>query len=447
MICLLRSLLLSAMIGLSLSAFAQTQTTHKVKKNDTVYGIAHKYGISIDELLAANPGVADADFNIKKGTVLTIPSPAAKPSVQGTAAAKPAAARQADGPINIGVLLPLHNNDGDGRRMVEYYRGLLMSLDRLKQDGIATNVYAWNVAQGTSVSTLFADANLQRCNIIFGPLYSAQVKPLAAFCREHDIRMVIPFSISGNDVETNPEIFQVYQTADVLTKRAVDAFIDRFKGRHVVFIDCNDSTSRKGAFTAQLRQRLDGAGMKYSITNLKSSEQYFSKAFSRTQGNVVVLNTGRSPELNVAFAKLNSLRATDATVSVSMYGYTEWLMYTKVYLELFHRYDTYIPSTFFYNPLNSETAKVENEYRKWFRSDMQTALPRFALTGYDHGQFFVRGYKKYGKQFVGARWQNGYISLQNQLKFAQTGSKGGQQNTGFMLVHYRPGGGAETISY
>ena len=450
MICLLRCLLLSVAISFSVSALAQTQETYKVKKKDTVYGIAHKYGISIDDLLKANPGAADADFNIKKGTVLVIPSPsstASKTAPQSGLSKTTAAASKANGAINVGVMLPLHNNDGDGRRMVEYYRGLLMAFDRLKQDGINTNVFAWNVSNTTNVAGLFGDANLQKCDIIFGPLYTTQVKPLAAFCKERGTRLVIPFSIGGNDVETNPEIFQVYQPQATLTARAADAFMDRFKGRHVIFIDCNDSTSRKGAFTSLLRKKLEAAGMKYSITNLKSSEQYFSKAFSRTLPNVVVLNTGRSPELNVAFAKLNSLKATDPSVTVSMYGYTEWLMYTKVYLELFHKYDAYIPTTFFYNPLNSETAKVENEYRRWFRSDMQTALPRFALTGYDHGQFFLRGLKKYGKRFEGARWQNGYIPLQNQLKFVRAGAKGGMQNCGFMLVHYRTGGGAEAISY
>lgn len=451
MICLLRCLLLSVAICFSASTFAQAQETYKVKKKDTVYGIAHKYGLTIDELLKANPNAADADFNIKKGTVLVIPKPSATVKTAPTpASSKPATVKagvSANGAINVGIMLPLHNNDGDGRRMVEYYRGLLMAFDRLKQDGISTNVYAWNVSNTTNVSTLFGDANLQKCNIVFGPLYTSQVKPLAAFCKEHDIKMVIPFSISGNDVETCPEIFQVYQSQPVLTARAAEAFMDRFKGRHVIFIDCNDSTSRKGAFTALLRQKLESAGMKYSITNLKSSEQMFSKAFSRSQQNVVVLNTGRSPELNVAFAKLNSLKAMDPSVTISMYGYTEWLMYTKVYLELYHKYDTYIPTTFYYNPMDSETAKVDNEYRRWFHSDMQTALPRFALTGYDHGQFFLRGYKKYGKRFEGARWQNGYISLQNQLKFVKTGSKGGMQNSGFMLVHYRSGGGAETISY
>ena len=32
--------------------------------------------------------------------------------------------------VNVGVMLPLHDVDGDGRRMVEYYRGILMAVDR-----------------------------------------------------------------------------------------------------------------------------------------------------------------------------------------------------------------------------------------------------------------------------------------------------------------------------
>ena len=250
MICLLRCLLLSVAIGFSASMMAQAQETYKVKKKDTVYGIAHKYGVTIDELLSANPDAVDADFNIKKGTVLVIPK-STKAITTSVASAKEtskpttstASSSVVNDGINVGVLLPLHNVDGDGRRMVEYYRGLLLAFDRMKQDGISVNVFAWNVNNTVNVSTLFGDANLQKCNIVFGPLYTNQVKPLAAFCKQHDIQMVIPFSIGGNDVESNTSIFQVYQSQAMLTARSTDAFMDRFKGRHVIFVDCNDSTS------------------------------------------------------------------------------------------------------------------------------------------------------------------------------------------------------------
>ena len=42
-------------------------------------------------------------------------------------------------------MLPLHNNDGDGRRMLEYYRGMLMACDSLKLQNISVQVNTWNV--------------------------------------------------------------------------------------------------------------------------------------------------------------------------------------------------------------------------------------------------------------------------------------------------------------
>lgn len=451
--CLLRSilLLLIACFPLVMSAQSNTKssTIYTVKKKDTVYGIAHRYNITIDELLKANPGAVDADFNLKKGIELVIPQP--KTSSSATAVAKQQTTKvvkeKKENAVTIGVMLPLHQIDGDGKRMLEYYRGILMACDSLKTCGISTTVYSWNVPSDKQITAFLNDANLQKCDVVFGPLYTFQVAPLASFCKENGIRLVIPFSISSNAVTTNHDVFQVYQPADKINARTINAFMERFKGRHVVFIDGNDSTSRKGVFTMALRKRLEENNQTFSITNIKSSETSFSKAFSRTLPNVVVLNTSRSPELNVTFAKLNNLRATDATVSISMFGYTEWLMYTKVYLELFHKYDTYIPTTFFYNPLNRKTVQLEQAYQRWFHSDMQTALPRFAIVGYDHAQYFVRGIAKYGKRFSGAAWQNVYTPLQSLLKFEPVGNKGGFQNNAFMLVHYCAGGNIDSISY
>ena len=91
----------------------------------------------------------------------------------------------------------------------------------------------------------------------------------------------------------------------------------------------------------------------------------FAKAFSKSQPNVVVLNTGRSPELNVAMAKLNSLVANNPHISISLFGYTEWLMYTKYQLANFHKFDTYIPTTFYYNALNYKNKKIDKRYHRW----------------------------------------------------------------------------------
>ena len=337
--------------------------------------------------------------------------------------------------IRVGVMLPLHNINGDGKRMIEYYRGILMACDSLKQSGISVDIRAWNMAEDADIIQILHEKDAARCDIIFGPLYSKQMQAMSDFVQRNDIRLVIPFSINAPQLLTNPNIFQIWQSPTNVTNSSIDRYLENFKDYHPVFIDCNDSTSKKFPFTSGIRRQLDNRGIVYNITNLKSSEEQFSKAFSRTQKNIVILNTGRSQELGVAFAKLNGLLLKEPTLEISMFGYTEWLSYTRTHLENFYKYDTYIPSAFHYNPLTPQTQRLEQKYRWNFHSDMQHALPRFALTGFDHAFFFLKGLHKYGKSFNGAAGMFGYPPVQTPLMFERLGN-GGFQNRSVSLVHY-----------
>ena len=443
-------------------AFAQKPVNHmyKVKKQDTVYGIAHYNGLSVDELMDANPEMRLPGYQLKKGDYLFIPVPGSK--AKNSSSASTANDQQAQGGktasagneeraqqrqvVRIGVMLPLHDVDGDGRRMVEYYRGILMACDSLKREGISTDIHAWNVDATANVSDFTKDPAAAKCDIIFGPLYSSQVHALAEFCKARDIKMVIPFSISGDDVARYSQIYQVWQSDDKLNNNAIDNFLKLFPKSHVVLIDCNDKTSKKGVFTFGLRNRLENLNRDYSVTNLSSSESVFAKAFSKSQHNVVVLNTGRSPELTVAITKLQSLRVLYPKVRISLFGYNEWLMYTGNNLENFFAFDTYVPSYYYYNPVDPRTKQFEAAYRAWFHKDMMYAFPRFALTGYDHAQFFVRGLAKYGKKFKGTKGQVLYRPLQTPLAFKQVSSEG-MQNENFEMIHYTPAGRIESVAY
>lgn len=450
--CFFRCLAMVCLFFVSVVLVAQTtgwQDIYKVKKKDTVYGVAKKFGITVEELIKANPVISGTDFKLRKGEKLFIPFPS-KQLVQdvGKKREEPVYAKSDElRTVNVGVMLPLHDVDGDGRRMVEYYRGLLMACDYLKAEGASISVNAWNVPIDADIRQTLLDENAAKCDVIFGPLYTRQVKPLGDFCKRNNIKLVIPFSISGNDVASNEYVFQVYQSLDDLNGDAVNACLERFPKHHYVFVDCNDTTSKKGMFTFELRKNLEKRGIAYNITNLKSSEAYFAKAFSKTQPNVVILNTGRSPELNVALAKLDGLTTVNSGIEASLFGYTEWLMYTKVYLNYFHKYDTYIPTTFYYNPLASATSRFEESYRKWFNTEMQGALPRFAITGYDHACFFIGGMYDIGRSFVGTKGQSSYVPLQTPLRFVRVSERGGMQNDSFMLVHYKRNHEIESISY
>ena len=434
---------------------AMAQTTkwreiHKVKRKETVFGIAKDNGLTIEELLNANPEMKQPGYELKKGDFIFIPYPSSTPAKTQTAAQTSAQTKVADSKskaIRVGVMLPLHNENGDGTRMTEYYRGVLMACDSLRCNGISVDVHAWNVAENADINKTLRDNAAAQCDVIIGPLYSTQVKALSDFSRKHGIKVLIPFSINAPELLSNPNLFQVYQSPADFNESVISRFLDKFAGYHTVFIDCNDTTSRKGIFTFGLRRRMETMGRSHSITNLKSSDAYFSKAFSRVMPNVVVLNTGRSPELNVAFAKLNNLTMNDAKVSVSMFGYTEWMMYTKYNLDNYYKYNVFIPAAFYTNPLSAKTARIEQKYRWNFHADMLQALPRFAITGFDQAYYFIKGLSMYGSKFTGAAGVVGYTPIQTPLRFVRVGDNGGYRNNSMLMVHYTPGHKIETLYY
>ena len=369
--------------------------------------------------------------------------------VKSETAAKPTAAPAAMSQkrtVSMGVMLPLHDENGDGRRMVEYYRGLLMACDSLRQLGYSVDVHAWNTPDNGDMSAVLSDKAAQKCDFIVGPLYSKQMAALSAFVSRHDIRLVIPFSINAPELTTNRNIFQVYQSPTTQNEAVADQFMRQFSGYYPIIIDCNDSTSTKGPFTATLRRRLEAQGTKYAITNLKSLEANFAKVFSKSKPNVVVLNTGRSQELNVAFAKLNGLTTQQPGLKIVMFGYTDWMMYTKFQLDNFYKYNVYIPAPFHYNPLTSKTIRLQQKYRWNFHQDMMDRQPRFAITGFDHGMFFLQGFLRYGKDFTGAKGVLDYDPVQTPLWFERLGN-GGLRNRSLLFVHYLPEQRVETIAF
>ena len=438
------------------TALAQTQKfkeLHKVKRKETIFGIARDNGLTIDELIEANPEMKTPGYELRKGDYIKIPYPPRHPELESATPqpqmpTKPTVVERdmRNREIRVGVMLPLHNDNGDGKRMVEYYRGVLMACDSLRTHGISTDIRAWNVPENADIQKVLKDPKAAECDLIIGPLYTKQVKALGDFAVKNDIRLLIPFSINSNEVFDNGNLFQVFQNGNQTNNSYVFRFYQRFKDSHVVIIDCNDSTSTKGSFTTVLRRKLDQEGASYSLTNLKSGETKFKQSFSTTKHNVVVLNTSRSQELNVAFAKLNGLLMTSPTLQISMFGYPEWLMYIRQHLDNFYKFDTFIPSTYYMSPLSHRGEHFKKKYRWNFHQDMQPYHQRYAVTGFDQAYFMIKGLHMYGKQFTGASGMVGYTPLQTPLHFERIGN-GGMQNRAILFVHYTKDNKIETINF
>ncbi len=457
----LLTILFITSIGMVMAQTPQWRDMHKVKRKETIYSIARKYEITVEELMAANPEMREEGYTLKKGSYVCIPFPN-NSTADNEAVTTPVVEQRQDNDskpqktgrkddvrkreVRVGVMLPLNDKSADGQRMIEYYRGVLMACDSLRMEGISVDVKAWNATSATDISNIISDKTTEELDLIIGPLYADGLNTLVDFVEDHDIKMLIPFSTNAPERGYNEQIYQVYQDDTSFCESVVEKYVNKFDTCHTVIIECNDSTTRKGLFSKMLRQRLDRLAIPYSTTSIHDEGKGFESAFSRSKRNAVILNTGRPQDLNIAFAKLNTLTINNPETAVTLFGHTEWLMYTNQNLTNLFRYDTYVASTFYMNPLSPRTSRINLKYRWNFHDDMQNTLPRLAITGFDQAYFFIKGLKMHGRDFTGAANEVNYLPIQNPLNFKQHG-RGGYTNSSLIFIHYTPEYDIETYTY
>ena len=138
---------------------------HKVQRKETIFSISREYGITQEELIAANPELKNG--KLKRGTFLFIPYPKSEQKKEETAKApahtpsneelfsqsiQPPKSIQT---VKTAVLLPFtdSSNRDEQLRMVEYYEGFLIAADSLKRQGISLDIYAYDT-KGNPATTL-----------------------------------------------------------------------------------------------------------------------------------------------------------------------------------------------------------------------------------------------------------------------------------------------------
>ena len=289
---------------------------HKVERKETIFSISRLYGITEAELIAANPELRTE--KLKKGKFLCIPYPKdtkTETPVNNMPAVIPTddqlfneskkEARKIS-TIKAAVMLPFMT-DGKGNRdeqtrMVEYYEGFLMAVDSLKEKGVSIDLYSYDTHNNTSsIKNILDRSELKSMDIIFGPAYPDQVKPVAEFAKKNNIRLVVPFTSKGNEVFNNPAIYQINTPQSYLYSEVYEHFTRKFTTANVIFLDAEDGDKDKVDFIKGLKEELKNKRIPF--TELKGENitpESLKAAMNHSMDNVFIPTSGT----NVALIKL-----------------------------------------------------------------------------------------------------------------------------------------------
>ncbi len=348
--------------------------------------------------------------------------------------------------VKVGVLLPLKDTAGRGTVMVEFYRGVLMAIDAARNEGINVDCYAADCGNtAEQMEALLKEPEWAKLNVIFGPLEGRQVPPLSEFCRQHSIRMVVPFNTPCPQVYSNPWIFQVGVSQELLFPNITNLVAEHLGRRNFVFCQTGDTDERGQSFTNHLDQVLRLRDMQTTQLALTADEFAYDRALNQFLENVIVPDSRSQESLTRLLTSLKAYLATRPQYRISLLGYPEWLTYTSTLLHDYYKFDTYVFSSYYRNPLSGRTAKFEQQYLQNFSQPSRNQYPRAELLGYDLGQYFILGLATFGSDFNERQGTLSLQPVQHGFNFQRASQQGGYINTFVQLVHYSTNNTIQTL--
>ncbi len=417
---------------------------HKVQRKETLFSISRQYGISEAELIAANPELK-GESSVKKGDFLCIPYAIAQTPAQPKAAptdsqlfSESKRKPQRLSTIKAAIILPFLDSDpSETARMVEYYEGFLMAVDSIKRNGTSMDIYTYNSGSDvSSLNSILAKNEIKNMDIIFGPLYQDQIKPLADFAGKNNIRLVIPFTSKDNTVFRNPTIYQINTPQSYLYSEVYEHFLRQFQNANIIFIEATNGAKDKAELIKGLKDELRSRAIVIRSVKEDATPAMLKSALNANKPNIFVPASGSNVTLIKILPQLVLLSRENPESKISLFGYPEWQTYTKDHLDAFFELDTYFYSSFYTNNLLPAATNFTKNYRKWYRKEMDERYPKFGMLGFDTGYFFLKGLSLYGSELEKNLQRMDLIPIQTGFKFQRVNNWGGFINKKVYFVHF-----------
>lgn len=387
-----------------------------VKARETLYSISKQYNIAIHDIIDLNPGIegtglkAGMQLRLRKGTT---PQPDAQektttPEVKNEEPVAPATESQpvAAATVNpnsfkIAYILPLTGSKGAQRMFIEFYRGSLIALERLKNENRISNdveVWCWDTRGERAVldSILRLD-ELKQCKVVVGPGFSSELEPVLAWCKANNKKVIVPFSSKIDRSLHFANLYQFNPAQEWWWERSFNFELQEQKEKtHFIIGRCgNDERGNAYANTIEkiMRQKnIKFTDVEVNATNIDSILR--AEARSTT---VLLLANSNGTEVRPIIEKVADAHLFNVTV----WGFSKWGNTTL------QSYDKIVYGSLFYDR-SDET--YNTLYHQMYKMYAVSAAVRYDLLGYDITMFaldkklFLQS--EFDFEMIDGRWLN-----------------------------------------
>jgi len=448
---------------------------YTIHNGETLYAISANNNVTLEELLAANPGLNPNSY--RDGTVITIPNrqsvdeesdsgfeygelpkkpmsggmyvspedinPNEFPVDPDDSVSDTVSAEGEYAPRSVALLLPFglgqEQQSKATQLITEFYRGFLMGVEKLSHSGSPVSVYAYDSSVSIdSLRQLMGSTEIASADIIVAPDNEEIFREIVSATANTKTKVFNPFVVRNEDYVSNPGIVQAIVPHKQMYRKAVDAFVKNLNGRTPVFLSRIQGQADKAPFVTLLKEQLDRDSIDFK--DIAYRDFLTAEALEELQAGssyVFIPSSGSRIEFNKFAPALKSIK--ESGVSLSVFGFPEWITFRNETLDALYALDATIYSRFRIEPSDHATKDVERKYLEWFGAEMMDAVPNQGIFGYDIAMFIVNSLRNSGNDVNGFDFVP-YQGVQSGFRMVSSGENGGLYNDNLYFLTFVNGG-------
>lgn len=474
------------------------KTYHTIEKGESLFGIAKRYGMTVDDLLALNPQVntdgytAGTVLRLRKDTAVPAPPQAAitpepaqdtqltkevkaikkaskkkkekEPEIAQPAPAEavptttvevettvieeeqPKESKMEVKSNTVVLMLPFMSNNMDpkdklAQHSTDFLRGFMIAADTLSHRGANVNIIVCDTYNNLdTVRAILNRPEVQQAAVIVAPSDTTQLQTIAANSGANTWIFNV-FAVKDATFLHNQRVIQCNIPHDEMYGKAIDTFIARYNGYTPVFLtNSNEAKNDKAEFTDMLRAQLQAEGRQWIDINYNIALTDIFLNNLDPQGQYVFIPASSlKSEFNHYASTITKFREEHPEASIRFFGYPEYVTFKGTYREALGDLNTTIYSRFFCDDMDYGARKLNNQFITKYGREMLEVYPSQAILGYDLGQYLIKALRgDLTKGTIGKPAAG--VQTPINLDYDSTT---GPVNTAMYIITFSPGGYAE----
>lgn len=409
--------------------------SHKVQKDETWSSIARKEGVSVDRLKDANPGAEKP----KKNQIIAVPV-ISKDTVERVVDKVDPRELSKEGVKDIYddvhgitptdsarfVKMAVVMSDHDSNKDIEFMRGVLTAVDRLKRADFKIDLVA--IDGNKPQAEVISEIKKANPTVIVATAEKNLPAYLVDYSTSNRTPLVNTFDIRSEAYEDNPYLVQLLTPSNYFNDAIALHVRERYPDYTLVMGTVDDNDQLAGALRAIWPKE-------QTLAN-QTAELFSARPLKDDDKIIVYGYPVKKQEVTDMLKVISDKKNENPLAEVVVLGRPNWVVFDESLAEQFHALNVLIPSRFYFDKDSDAGKRFLMYYKNLFDRQPIRSIPLYAGMGYDTATYFLSQMANTGGELNAFKSTNG--GVQSDFELVRQSNWGGMLNPVVYMLRFTP---------